>query len=132
MSNSPSPLSPTPLKRILDRVEDIMLEAAKSTRPLELDPARGELFLLFEEAYRSGLVNEEEEPNLTADGLCAALSTRWGLKETVQDNVKQKSPLTGDQLAQMRSLWSVMRMWMEWSYAWDRWTEFHTLSDSQS
>ena len=39
--------------------------------------------------------------------------------------MKKQAPLTGDQLAQMRSLWSVMRMWMEWTYAWDRWVEFH-------
>ena len=25
----------------------------------------------------------------------------------------------------MRLLWSVMRMWMEWTYAWQRWAEFH-------
>ena len=24
-----------------------------------------------------------------------------------------------------RLLWSVMRMWMEWDYAWERWEEFH-------
>ena len=113
------------IRKLLDRVEDIMLEAAKTTRPLELDPARKDLFQLFVDSYRAGLVSDEVEPNLTADGLCAALSTRWGLKDTVQDTMKQKAPLTGDQLAQMRSLWSVMRLWMEWTYAWDRWVEFH-------
>ena len=102
-----------------------MLEAAKSTRPLELDPARKDLFQLFVESHRAGLVADDLEANLTADGLCAALSIRWGLKDAVQDTMKQQAPLSGDQLAQMRSLWSVMRMWMEWSYAWDRWVEFH-------
>ena len=106
-----------------------MLEAAKTTRPLELDPARKELFQQFVESYRAGLVSDDHDPNLTADGLCAALSTRWGLKDTVQDTMKQKAPLSGDQLAQMRSLWSVMRMWMEWTYAWDRWAEFHPESN---
>ena len=28
-------------------------------------------------------------------------------------------------LQKMRSLWSIMRMWMEWTYAWQRWPEFH-------
>lgn len=116
---------PNTIRKILDRVEDVMLEAAKATRPLELDPAREELFQLFVESYRAGLINDDLEHNLTADGLCAALSTRWGLKDTVQDTMKQQGPLTSDQLAQMRSLWSVMRMWMEWTYAWSRWSEFH-------
>ena len=117
------------VRQVLDRVEDIMLEAAKTTRPLELDPARKELFQQFVESNRAGLVSDDLDPNLTADGLCAALSTRWGLKDTVQDTMKQKAPLSGDQLAQMRSLWSVMRMWMEWTYAWDRWAEFHPESN---
>ena len=115
----------TTIRQILDRVEDIMLEAAKTTRPLELDPARKDLFQQFVKASRAGLVNDDLDAHLTADGLCAALSSRWGLKDTVQDTLKQQAPLTGDQLAQMRSLWSVMRMWMEWTYAWDRWAEFH-------
>ena len=33
--------------------------------------------------------------------------------------------MPADQLAKMRLLWSVMRMWMEWDYAWERWAEFH-------
>ena len=44
-------LRPT-IRKILDRVEDVMLEAAKTTRPLELDPARKDLFLLFVESHR--------------------------------------------------------------------------------
>lgn len=28
--------------------------------------------------------------------------------------------LPAEQLERMRLLWSVMRMWMEWSYAWQR------------
>ena len=102
-----------------------MLEASQATRPLELEPSRKQLFELFVESHRAGLVSDDIEPNVTADGLCAALSTRWGLKDTVQDAMKSQAKLSGDQLAQMRSLWSVMRMWMEWTYAWDRWVEFH-------
>ena len=33
-----------------------------------------------------------------------------------------------EQLAKVRLLWSFMRMWMEWTYAWKRWDEFHTQS----
>ena len=36
-----------------------------------------------------------------------------------------------DQLAKMRLLWSVMRMWMEWDYAWERWDEFHKGASGQ-
>ncbi len=123
-SDSSAPLGIT-IRKILDRVEDIMLEAAQATRPLELEPSRKQLFELFVESHCAGLVSDDIEPNVTADGLCAALSTRWGLKDTVQDAMKSQAKLSGDQLAQMRSLWSVMRMWMEWTYAWDRWVEFH-------
>ncbi len=56
-----------------------MLEAAQATRPLELEPSRQQLFELFVESHRAGLVSDGLDPNLTADGLCAALSTRWGL-----------------------------------------------------
>ena len=124
-SHTPPAADPNTIRQILDRVEDVMLEAAKATRPLELDPARNELFQLFVDSYKAGLINDDLDHNLTADGLCAELSTRWGLKDTVQDTMKQQAPLTADQLAQMRSLWSVMRMWMEWTYAWSRWSEFH-------
>ena len=113
------------VRKILDRVEDIMLEASQATRPLELEPSRKQLFELFVESHRAGLVSDDIEPNVTADGLCAALSVRWGLKDTVQDAMKSQAKLSGDQLAQRRSLWSVMRMWMEWTYAWDRWVEYH-------
>ncbi len=113
------------IRQTLDRIEDVLQEAAQAARPLEIDPARGQLFQLFGEAVRQGLVNDDAEPNLTSDSICASLSARWGLKDTVQDSVNQQRKLSGDQLAQMRSLWSVMRMWMEWTYAWNRWAEFH-------
>ena len=54
-----------------------MLEAAQATRPLALEPARSPLFALFVESFSSGLIDDTLDPNLTADGLCAALSTRW-------------------------------------------------------
>ena len=102
-----------------------MLEASQATRPLEMEPARSQLFAIFVESYQAGLVSDSVNPNLTADGLCSALSTRWGLKDTVQESVKSQAKLSSEQLSQMRSLWSVMRMWMEWTYAWNRWIEFH-------
>ncbi|RLS55021.1 MAG: hypothetical protein DWH91_10355 [Planctomycetota bacterium] len=113
------------IRQTLDRIEDVLQEAAQAARPIEVDPARTQLFQLFGEASRQGLVCDEFESNLTADSICSALSARWGLKNTVQDSVTKQQRLTGEQLAQMRSLWSVMRMWMEWTYAWDRWAEYH-------
>ena len=113
------------IRQTLDRIEDILQEASQAARPLEIDPSREQLFRLFADAAQRGLIADDFEPNLTSDSICAALSTRWGLKDTVQDSVNKQQRLTGDQLAQMRALWSVMRMWMEWTYAWGRWAEFH-------
>lgn len=131
MSTPAEPRPATSIRKLTDRVEDIMLEASQATRPLELEPSRSQLFSVFVESYQAGLVNDQADPNMTADGLCAALSARWGLKDTVQESVKSQSKLSGDQLSQMRSLWSVMRMWMEWTYAWNRWQEFHSPTSTQ-
>jgi hypothetical protein len=43
----------------------------------------------------------------------------------------QQTRMPADQLAKMRLLWSVMRMWMEWDYAWERWDEFHKSASGQ-
>jgi hypothetical protein len=43
-----------------------------------------------------------------------------------QESVARQARLPPEQLAQMRALWSFLRMWMEWTYAWQRWREFHS------
>lgn len=111
--------------RILDRIEALILEAEKATRPLEVDPFRGQLFELFVTANGAGLMQEGAEADLSADGLCRLLGARWGLADAARESVSQQTRMPVEHLAKMRLLWSVMRMWMEWDYAWQRWDEFH-------
>ena len=121
---------PTATKRsladeILDRVEKLLEEARGEQRPLEVDPYRSRLFELFVMAEAAGFLQEEAEHDLTADGLCRELSRRWGLDEAARQSFQQQARLPAQHLDQMRALWSLMRMWMEWTYAWQRWEEFH-------
>lgn len=111
--------------RILDRIDELILQAERETKPLELDPIRGQLFELFVTANGAGYTDEESTPDMTADGLCRSLSERWGLANAAKNAVQSNSRIANDQLSKMRLLWSVMRMWMEWTYAWNRWNEFH-------
>lgn len=110
---------------ILDGIHELVLEAESETKPLELDPYRGRLFELFVAAEGGGCISEDGPLDLTADGLCQQLAKRWGLAEAAQESVRVQGQLTPTELARMRLLWSVMRMWMEWDYAWKRWGEFH-------
>ncbi|WP_145259451.1 hypothetical protein [Calycomorphotria hydatis] len=112
-------------ERVLDRVAAIVTEAETSRKPLEVDPYRGQLFELFVTADGAGYLKEDAEIDLTADGLCRQLSERWGLADATRESVGNQERLSEQHLAKMRLLWSVMRMWMEWSYAWERWDEFH-------
>jgi len=110
---------------IVDQVETLIRDAEQQNKPLEVDPLRARLFELFVTAEASGLVDEDADPDLTADGICQTLSQRWGLKDAARESLHSAGSLSPDHLQQMRSLWSVMRMWMEWTYAWQRWHEFH-------
>jgi hypothetical protein len=126
MSLSREPVSlPELHQRIIDQIDALIAEAETHHRPLEVDPARSRLFELFVMAEAAGCVGEQSDPDLSADGICATLSEQWGLKEAAQGAVRDQSQIPPAQLARMRSLWSVMRMWMEWTYAWQRWPEFH-------
>jgi hypothetical protein len=113
---------------IVDQIEELIRDSEQQNRPLEVDPLRGRLFELFVTAEAAGLVDEDAEADLTADGICQTLSQRWGLKDAARSSLQSAGSLSPDHLQQMRSLWSVMRMWMEWTYAWQRWHEFHTES----
>ncbi len=110
---------------ILNRVESLLLEAGQDTKPLEIEPYRSQLFELFVTAEGAGAIDDDADLDLSADGLCRELSERWGLGESAREAVQQEKKFTPDQLARMRLMWSLMRMWMEWSYAWKRWSEFH-------
>ncbi len=112
-------------QQILDKVDSIISDCEANGKPLELDPARTRLFETFVIAEAANCVGDTAEPDLSADGLCKSLAERWGLQEAAQESMVNQTQLQGEQLTKMRSLWAVMRMWMEWTYAWERWAEFH-------
>lgn len=111
---------------LLNEIDDLVLASEKETKPLELPPYREQLFALFARAWKLGLISEEGELDLTADGLTKALAGRWGLASAAQDSYVQQAKLSPDQVQRMRLLWSCLRLWMEWTYAWQRWNDFHT------
>lgn len=110
---------------ILNRIESLILEAEKKQKPLEIDPYRGQLFELFVTAEAAGYTQAESDVDLSADGVCRELGLRWGLGEATRESFEHQTRLSPESLSKMRMLWSVMRMWMEWTYAWGRWAEFH-------
>lgn len=113
---------------LLNRLDTVILEAERLTKPLELDPYRGQLFELFVIADASGLMRDGATPDLSADGISTQLSERWGLKTAAQEAQQHNTKMTAEHLSRMRLLWSFLRMWMEWEYAWSRWSEFHDRS----
>ena len=123
---------------ILRGIDNTILEAHAETRPLEVDPWRSRLFEFFVTADGAGLIPDDrssgmrqdfdepaDESDLSADSLCRLLAQRWGLDMAARESAAMQTRLPKDQLERMRLLWSVMRMWMEWTYAWRRWAEFH-------
>jgi len=111
--------------QIVDRIDLLLRDAHLKTRPLELEPYRGQLFELFVTAEGGGYLQNGADPDLTADGLCKILAERWGLAEATRMSHERQMNLPKQHVNQMRLLWSLMRMWMEWTYAWQRWEEFH-------
>ena len=126
---------------IISGVEMLIEEAQQATKPLEIDPYRSRLFELFVTADGANLVgdertthlktavDEDDRTDLSADGLSRSLARRWGLDMAARDSAAQQTKLPPVQLERMRLLWSIMRMWMEWNYAWCRWEEFHKTAD---
>ena len=110
---------------IISRVEQLMLDSEQQAKPIELDPFREKLFELFVTAEGAGYLDEKSECDLSSDALCRLLAERWGLKDAALVSTQQQTRLPAEHLSKMRLLWSVMRMWMEWTYAWQRWSEFH-------
>ena len=126
-------------KEILNGIEHLIQEAQANTRPLEVDPYRSRMFEFFVTADGAGLIADDstvgafdtfdedaDELDLSADSLCRLLARRWGLDMAAREAQALQTRLPADQLERMRLLWSVMRMWIEWSYAWRRWAEFHS------
>ena len=122
--------------QILKGIQELIQEAQGATKPLEVEPYRGRLFEFYVTANGAGLVGDErssgladageDDTDLSADGLCRLLARDWGLDMAARDSAAQQTKLPPDQLERMRLLWSIMRMWMEWNYAWCRWDEFHS------
>ena len=110
---------------LLRRVEQLLLQAHAEGRPVEMSPYREQLFELFVTADAAGFTEEGADPDLSAEGICHALASKWGLAEAARESFDQQQKLTPDQLANMRLLWAVMRLWMDWTYAWKRRHEFH-------
>jgi hypothetical protein len=116
---------------ILNQVERLVLEAEKADKPLEVDPFRSQLFELFVTADAAGYTDDESEPDLSADGLCKQLAAEWKLAAAARESFEHQTKLDAESLSRMRLLWSLMRMWMEWSYAWQRWPEFRGSTGGQ-
>lgn len=119
-------------EQLLDRVDQLIARANEDTRPLELDPYHGQLFEVFVTADAAGFLEPDADPELSADVLCRQLAERWGLSEAARMSVERQMKLNPQDVAKMRLLWSVMRMWMEWTYAWRRWSEFHELPGDEA
>lgn len=129
---------------IVNGIEQLANDAQAETSPVEIDPFRSRLFEFFVTADGAGLIGDErssslnsaddaaDETDLSADGLCRSLARRWGLDMAARDSAAQQTKLPPEQLERMRLLWSVMRMWMEWNYAWCRWEEFHSAKVEES
>ncbi|MFK7778651.1 MAG: hypothetical protein QM501_11155 [Gimesia sp.] len=123
--NSVSSASQALANDIIQRVAKLVSEAEAEVKPLEIDPYRSRLFELFVMADAAGFISEKSEIDLTADNLCRELAKKWGLTEATQQAQDEQAKLPPEQVSKMRTLWSVLRLWMEWDYAWKRWDEFH-------
>lgn len=110
---------------IIDRIEELLIHTEQAGEAIEIDPHRGRLFELFVMAEAAGFVADDSEPDLSSDGVARELARRWDLAKTVGSGISQPSKLPPPHLSKMRLMWSFMRMWMEWTYAWKRWGEFH-------
>jgi hypothetical protein len=113
------------IQAVVGQIQTIIEEAEENTRPLELEPFRGRLFELFVVADGAGLLDEKLDPNLASDEIAKILADRWELRDSEAAASLAKSNLADESLSKMRLLWSFLRMWMEWTYAWQRWNEFH-------
>lgn len=113
------------IQTVLNQIQTIIEEAENETRPLEMEPFRGRLFELFVIADGAGLLDEKVEPNLTSDEIAKILADRWQLRDSEAAAKLAAGNLADENLSKMRLLWSFLRMWMEWTYAWNRWNEFH-------
>lgn len=104
-----------------------VIEAAiEAKAPIEIDPSRGQIFELFVTADAAGLIDEAGQTQPLSSGeLTRRLGRLWNLGDAIEEVDGDQSKLTPSDLERLRRLWSLLRMWLEWSYAWNRWDEFH-------
>jgi hypothetical protein len=115
----------TLVRDLIEQVASVLQTASTNGQPIELDPHRARLFELFVMAEATGFLKEGEEFDLSCDGVARELAARWNLARNLGGGISQPASLPPEQLSRLRLLWSFMRMWMEWTYAWQRWPEFH-------
>ncbi len=113
---------------LVTHIDDVLQSSSASGQPLELDPHRAQLFELFVMAEATGFLEEGAEVDLSCDGIARDLAARWDLAGNIGGQLSQPSSLPPEHLRRLRLIWSFMRMWMEWTYAWQRWEEFHAHS----
>ena len=113
------------MQTIINRIQTIIEAAEDATQPLELDPHRSSLFELFVMADGAGLLDESADCSLTSDSIAKALADSWDLRSAASESFQSQDNIKTESLSKMRLLWSFLRMWMEWTYAWKRWAEFH-------
>jgi len=111
---------------LVDRIDELLQSTAASGQPIEIDPHRSRLFELFVMSEATGFLEEGAEEDLSCDGVARALADRWKLaRDLGGGELSQPASMPPEQFRRLRLLWSFMRMWMEWTYAWKRWDEFH-------
>ena len=113
------------VREIVGQVAQTLEEAEELGRPLELDPFRDRLFQLFVTAEATGFVQEGGQFDLTCDGIARELGNRWNLGRNEQGEAVPPQALAPEQVKRLKLVWSFMRLWNEWAYAWQRWGEFH-------
>jgi len=116
---------------LIDRIEQLILQAEQEAVPVEVDPKRPRLFQMFAEAEAAEFLSDESPIDLSCDAIARHLADRWNLRDLGQA-VSQPTRLPPSQLKRLRVLWSFMRLWMEWTYAWQRWREFHPTEGESS
>ena len=87
---------------LLDRLHELLAEAERTAKPLEVDPFRSRLFELFVLADAAGLTGDDADPDLSADGLCRELAGRWGLREATVDAYQGQRPMAPNALLRPR------------------------------
>ena len=113
--------------QLTDQIEQLILSAEAGHVPLEIDPQREQLFQMFVQAEAGGFLADGAAVDLSCDAIAKTLAERWKLRD-LGGAIAQPTQLPAAHLSRLRVLWSFMRLWMEWTYAWQRWSEFHPAS----